>query len=170
MSKKQYTFTDGTESCPVCHSRMSGFSYCVFVLSETNRKRLRNALKNGPMEGEASIGGTGRMCRKCYGRRRGLFFFLVSLTVMITVVLLLLGIVFKNVLLGSLCVLPPLVFFTTACVICTKKRYDMRDAFNCYTDISHEFIRRFMDEHPEETGRNCIFYAEENKRGDTAKA
>ena len=89
---------------------------------------------------------------------------------MIFVVLILLGIVFKNVLLGSLCVLPPLVVFTTAFVICTKKRHDMRDAFNCYTDISHEFIRRFMDEHPEETGQNCIFYAEENKRGDTAKA
>lgn len=80
----------------------------------------------------------------------------------LSILLLLAGIVFKSIPLGISCVIPPVILPAVMTGVVVKRRHDIRDVFNCLTDISCEFVTRFMNEHPEAMSRNCIVYAEEN--------
>ena len=87
---------------------------------------------------------------------------MLSLAGALSIILLSAGIVFKKLLIGALCVIPPLALLAVAAVTVIRRGRNISDVFDHYTDISCEFVSRFIKEHPEATESKCMVYAEEN--------
>ena len=153
MSRRNYTFIDGTDICPKCGSRMAYFSYKKNAVSNAATKTDWAAMKKITTWTETTYGsGKGCMCLKCYGKRRGVFWAVSAIVAAAVIALAVIGIILpsKPLLLAGIGAAVVLVAFAGS--KSGKELYDIGKAFDRYSKPSQEFVTRLVAEHPEQFG------------------